>query len=369
MKKTKMIGIITILTFVSAFTACSKETEDNKVIIKEPGKSITVIDDTGKDISKPMITVEQIDKYENMEISDWLDEDTVIVSKENELLDKISLLELSEFYPRSLYLYNLKSKEFKLLKEQKETFLGGATLSPDKKHLIYYENTLGDPAFYVMNMDTLDSFMLSGDKIGGAMSADWADNNTIVGTSYGGAYLASTTGEITILEDLKDESFYFLKKINDTIYYTNQSDNTLRMYHLSTKEIANLELSQVYDIIPSPDLKQMLILQANEAKTSLILCDLYGGNQTVIAEGAEINGVSWSPDQRMIAYNLKADSNNSSVNRLNIYDSLTGESTQIAVDLANIVTNWNPAGDKLVYTEMNDMRYNSSIVSLKLSID
>lgn len=369
MKKTKMIGIITVLAFVSAFTACGKETEDSKVIIKEPGKSITIIDDADKDISKPMITVEQIDKYENMEISDWLDEETVIVSKENTTLDKISLQELSDYYPRSLYLYNLRTKEYTLLKEQKDTFLGGATLSPDKKHLIYYENTLGDPAFYVMNMDTLETFMLSGDPIGGAMSADWVDNNTIVGASYGGIYQASITGEITVFEDLKDSSFYFLKKINDTIYYNYFEDESLRMYHIVTKEMANLELKQIYQIIPSPDLKQMLMKQENETNTTLILSDIYGGNQTIIAEGTEINGVSWSPDQRMIAYNLKADSNNSLVNSLNIYDSLTGESTQIAVDLTNIDTHWNPTGDKLVYIEMDGMKYNSSIVSLKSSID
>lgn len=49
-------------------------------------------------------------------ITDWLNENTVIVSKENTSLDKMSLLEFSDYYPRSLYLYNIDTKEYQLLK-------------------------------------------------------------------------------------------------------------------------------------------------------------------------------------------------------------------------------------------------------------
>jgi TolB protein len=41
----------------------------------------------------------------------------------------------------------------------------------------------------------------------------------------------------------------------------------------------------------------------------MILCDADGGNRKVIAEGTELGGISWSPDQRMIAYSLKANVN------------------------------------------------------------
>ncbi|MCQ4923337.1 hypothetical protein NE686_09590 [Tissierella carlieri] len=101
----------------------------------------------------------------------------------------------------------------------------------------------------------------------------------------------------------------------------------------ATKEKIKLNIKFVYDVIPSPDENKILVLQGNGIKNTLILCDIDGSNQKIIAEGIEIGGVSWPPDQRMIAYNLKGTVNNIMVNGLNIYDMLTGESTQIAVDI------------------------------------
>ncbi|MDF2543909.1 MAG: hypothetical protein K0S47_3627 [Herbinix sp.] len=150
MKNTNFIRTMIAITLISTMTACGKEEE--KVTIKEPGKTITIIDDSDKEESKPDLSVEKIDRYEKLTITDWLDENTVIVSKENESLDKMSLAELSEQYPMSLYLFDITTKDYKLLKEQKDVFLGGASLSKDKKSLLYYEYSLGDPVFYVMNM-------------------------------------------------------------------------------------------------------------------------------------------------------------------------------------------------------------------------
>lgn len=60
-------------------------------------------------------------------------------------------------------------------------------------------------------------------------------------------------------------------------------------------------------------------------KITLALYDTNGGNRKLIAEGAEIEGVSWSQDQRMISYNLKADVNGRTVSGLYVHDMLTGE--------------------------------------------
>lgn len=38
--------------------------------------------------------------------------------------------------------------------------LGGGTLSLDKKFLLYSEYVLGDPSYFIMNLDTKDSFAL-----------------------------------------------------------------------------------------------------------------------------------------------------------------------------------------------------------------
>lgn len=365
MKNSKRNKAILMLSLLLMITACGKVESGDSVPGKEPGENIIIVDDDGKETGKPIISIIKIDRYENMEITDWLNENTVIVSKENNSLEKMSLLELSDSYPKSLYLYNIDTKEYQLLKEQKDTNLGGATLSSDKKNLLYYEYTLGDPAFYVMNMDTLNSF-----SIRGVMSAKWADNDTIIGTSYsGGAYLANTTGKITIVEELNEESLVIVEKIKDYIYYNTGFDESLWRIDLSSKEKVNLNISDVYDVIPSPDGNKILVIQSNGAKKTLAIYDADGSNRKQIAEGAEIEGASWSLDQRMIAYNLKADVNGRIINGLYIHDMLTGKSTQIAVDIQNLSTNWNSSAEELIFIEYNGKQYNSSIVYLKYSLE
>lgn len=369
MKKTKMIIMGLAIALLVFTTACSSEEDANRVIIKEPGETITVIDDAGKEAGEPGVSVEKIERYDNVEISDWLDDETVIVSKENTSLEKMKLEELSDSYPRSLYAYNLNTKQYELLKEQDDVFLGGAALSSDKKHLLYHEFDLGDPVYHVLNLDTLDSFGIIGNPIGGAVSAKWADKETIIGAAYsGGAYTASTTGNISSIAGLNDEALFIVERMKDKVYYNTNSNESLMVLNLATKEKTSLNLDHVYGVVPSPDGNQLLVLQSNGSKRVMILCDADGGNQKTIAEGTELGGVSWSSDQRMIAYSEKADVNGITVEGLYLYDMLTGKSTQLAVDIENAVTSWSPSGNALVYTEWSGNQYNSSIVHLKYSL-
>jgi TolB protein len=369
MKKTKMVikgSIAALLIFV---TACSSGENVDKVTIKEPGETITVIDNAGKEAGDPNVSVEKVESYEKVEMTDWLDEETVIVSKENTSLDKMKLAELSDSYPRSLYLYNINTKQYKLLKEQNNVFLGGAALSSDKKHLLYHEFDLGDPVYYVLNLETLKSFGIIGNNIGGAVSAKWADEDTIIGAAYsGGAYTASTGGSIAPLAELSEEALFIVEKMKDTVYYNTNSDESLMALNLTTKEKTKLKFDHVYKVVPSPDGNQMLVMQTNGSKSVMILCDADGGNSKTIAEGTELGGVSWSPDQRMIAYNEKGDANGITVKGIYVYDMLTGKSTQLAADVENAVTSWSPSGKALAYTEWNGSQSNSKIVHLKFSL-
>jgi TolB protein len=369
MKKTKIFIWACVPALALTMTACSSEGNGNRIVIKEPGKTITVIDDASKETGKPDVAVAKTDLYENVEISDWLSEDTVIVSKENKDLGAMKLAELADSYPRSLYVYNLATKQYEPLKEQANVFLGEASLSPDKKHLLYSEFTLGDPVYYVMNLDTLNSFGITGNNIGGAMSAKWTDNNTVIGAAYsGGAYTASIAGEIAAIAGLDTEGLVIVEQINDKLYYTSNSDESLMMLDLATKEPINLGLEHVYRVIPAPDGKQMLVLQANGSKMTLLLSDTDGNNQKTIAEGTELGGVSWSADQRMIAYNRKADANGTTTKGLYVFDMLSGKSTQLAVDVDIATTTWSPSGEALVYTQWDGKQYNSSIIHLTYSL-
>ncbi len=370
MKKTTWLAMSVIPALLLAATACSSNENSSRVVVKEPGKTITVIDEGGKEQGEPDIAVEKIEKHEQMEITDWLDEDRVIVSKANEALGKMRLEELADSYPRSLYVYNLRTKQLEPLKEQENVYLGGAVLSPDKKQLLYSEFTLGDPAYFWMDLATGETVKLSGEGVAGALSAKWADDGTIVGPSYsGGAFTASVDGSIAPISGLSGDSpLVIVEKIKNKLYYTSNSDSTLTVLDLSTGETSSLKLNDVYSLAPSPDGKQMVALQYNGPTSALLLSDANGDNLKKLAEGAELGGMSWSPDQRMIAYTLKADANGSTLKDLYVFDLLTGKSTKLALDTKNAATSWSPSGQELVYTEWDGKQYNSTVVSLTFSM-
>lgn len=364
MKKKNLISTCIMATLIFTLTACDKE--ENKVIVQEPGKTITIIEDETQEEKESEISVNKVERFDKITITDWLDEDTVIVSKENESLGKMSLSELSDQYPTSLYFLDINSKEYQLVKEQKDVLLGGAVFSKDKKYLLYHEYVLGDPAFFVMNLESKEIFGIMGEPIGGARSALWADNDTVIGSAYSGSvYMADRTGNISLINDLKEESIYLVEKVDNVIYYNTSSDFTLMKLNMDTKEKISLNIEQVYDILPSPDNKQMLILQSNGSKSLMLVYDLLSGEKSVIEEGTDLYGVSWSPDQRMVVYSMKEDENNSTVRSLYVYDMLTGKSTKIAVNTEIISTSWSPSGEKLVYTEWDGKQYISNVVYLK----
>lgn len=364
MKIKYLMNACMMAALLLTMTGCAKER--NKIAVQEPETTKTIIDESKKEESESELIVDKTERLEHIMISDWFDDDTAIVSKDNESLEKMSLSELSGQYPRSLYLLNINSKEYQLVKEQKDVLLGGAVFSRDKKYLIYDEYVLGDPAYFIMNMENHESIGLMGEPIGGAKSAHWADNETVIGSAYsGGIYLADRTGNMSLIEELKDEGIYLAEKLGNNIYYNTESDLTLMTLDLATKEKTSLNLGQVTGILPSPDNKEMIILQNNGPESSMIIYSPEKDEKIIIAENAELYGVSWSPDQRMIAYGMKEDENNASERGLYVYDILNGKSIKIAANTELISTNWSPSGKRLSYTEWDGNQYTSSIIYFK----
>lgn len=359
----KMIPILAAACMLAACTAGGSEPSASSI------PNITVINDTKNPAGEPGVSIKKIVHLDNTEIMDWVDENTVIVSKENESLGKMTLAEVADSYPRSLYVYNLDTRQYKLLQQRKDSHLGGAVMSPDKKSLLYSEYSVGDPVFSVMNMQTLDTFRLTGGSIGGAVSAKWADSETIVGAAYNGeAYTATLDGRITALNKLNEKGLFIVEKVGDTLYYNTQFNASLNTLNLVTQEKKSLNLNNVINVLPSPDGRQMLVLQADGSRTTLLLCDINGNISKTIAKGTELSGISWSPDQRIVAYGLKADVNGANVKDLYLYDMLTDKSTRIAVDVEPITTSWSPSSERLVYTEWKTKPYRSGIVEINYSL-
>ena len=368
MKKLKILVFAALLLVLSTLTACSIWQEENSTVNIEPSESITVNGNKSTETDSPSISIEKIDKYEGMEITDWLNEQTVVLSKENEELEKMSLLDNSESYPRSIYLYNLDTKEYKTVKAQKNMFLGGATLSPDKKHLLYYEYSIGDTAYYLMSMDAVEQSPVTEDNLGIAYTAEWTDDQHVIGASYaGGAYMADTNRNITPITELSGEQLFTVQKIKDKIYYITTDSTSFQLYMLDlvTKEKKNLKVENADGITLSPDGKQMLITQGTEPTRRLLVADAEGNVLRTIAEGSEVTGASWSPNQQMIAYQLKSSINGVDTSGIYLYDVLTDKSVQIMENVGAAKIRWSSSNKKIAITELNEKNYNSSIVYLK----
>lgn len=242
MKKWGIVKIAMFLLFVITLSACSIGQETNKTDIKEPGEVIEESENESNENEIDPISIEKVEQFEGMEITDWMDEHTVILAKENQDFEKMSLLENAEFYPRSLYTYNLDTKEFKTIKAQKDMFLGGATLSPDKKHLLYYENSIGDIAFYQMSLEEGKQTPVTEDIIGSVYTAEWTDENNIIGASYaGGAVMADKEGNVTQIAELQEEQLFNAHKRQEKIYYITTENPSFQVYKmdLKTKEKRN----------------------------------------------------------------------------------------------------------------------------------
>jgi TolB protein len=368
MKRIKIVALALVILF--ALTACSKQQEDNRTVIKEPDKSITVIDKEESDYEEPSVSVDMIYKPFNVvEITDWLDEQNLVVIMENKELEKMSLLERSDQYSRGIYLYNIETKEIKPLKVMANMLLGGAKLSPDKKHLLYRESSIGDSAYYVMNMkDEIQDENIKDEALGLAITADWTDDSKIIGVSYaGGAYLTDDKWDLIPSFDLQDEQLYTVVKKNNKVYYISIAEYfELYVLDLVTNETKKIEIENADGIIPSPDGEKLLITQSTKTGRKLHVTDMFGNILRTIAEGVEISGISWSPDQMLIAYQLRTVENGVDIRSLYVYDVLAEVSKKIEVNFSSAETVWSPSGDKLAVSQFSDASYiNPSIIYFK----
>lgn len=360
--------LLKILVLGLFLTACAPTDDDGRVTIQASGESITVLEEVETGSGTPRLTVKEMKHYPMVEMSDWLDDNTVILSKENPLLEKLSLMESGAAYPASLYTHTLDSGTDTLLKAQAGTNLTGAMLSPDKKSLLYTDYTIGDPSYLVMDLATGKSFPLRDEAIAEAMSAHWTAENTIIGASYtGGAYLATPDGKIQVLEGLKDKAPIDLEKIGSAIYYTTGDQERLQRLDADNTS-TSLDLSGVYEVSASPDGKKLLVLQSEAGQMVLSLYDLESAKRTRLAAGVQFGGLSWSPDQRFIAYNLKSDQNGRVQSALYVYDLLTNTSHMVAVDVEAHHTRWSPSGEKMLFVQYDGAHYLSSLVQFSYDL-
>lgn len=330
-------GMLVIMT-VFTFSGCTSQESQDRKIIEKPDKKLTILDDPNQ-VKGQEVTVEKVDRYEDIGGMGWLNEETVLVGKENKKL----LIKKWKDYPENLYLLNLKTKEQKPLREE-SAHLRTAKLSPDKKHIFYAEYTEKSFSGFVMNSEGREKVQVSKKGVPGPVGGQWINNHQVILRNERNIYLADLQGKI---EDIKkaEEPVFDAFVLGKKVYYNTSDSWNLFLLDLDTKEEQVLK-EKIMWIIPSPNQNRLALVKwTGENKVALVLTDLKGKEVATVAEGNRIFGISWSPDQTKLAYTQMDEDGKGGIF---VADVALGKSTQVAVDIPATRLVWSPSGKKLL---------------------
>lgn len=349
MKKNIARGIMGVL-FISTFTACGRSNTDGRQIINQGNKQITILGNQNEPVNND-IALKKIDTLKGIRALDWIDEETLLIMKDNEQYPKIQL-EGKKAYPKNLYEYNINTKKLKLIAGS-ETDMGYAVLSPDKKYIFYKEGIEANLTGFILNRLTGQKMRVS--NIDSIMNTEgrWIDNNNVIFSEFpqGGIYIANINGEVKPVENIPKGMVSNSAKLGDKIFYTTAGGN-LYVQDIKTKQNKVLKENVVW-FIPSMGSENLAMVKRTEkTKMVLVITDMEGKEKRVLADGTQIFGTSWSKDQSRIAYSVASD--NSGKAGLFVSDINSGKTAQITVDIELVgdEVRWSPSGRKLLATNI-----------------
>lgn len=320
---------IFLILLLTVLNSCGYYNSEKREVLKKNGKTITIIDSSpristakpynGGKLEKSRI---EMDKSEDLpdglfphEMIDWYDENTLILIKNSKKIDiPIEDGGVTNRYTGTMYLYNLKTKSEKILRENVPVD-GQTKLSPDKKFILSHKFINGKSICYTLNMTDKKDFDISNPQYS-TTNGTWLDNNHIIYSSDNGhIYSADTSGEVTDLGKYIQENnkniFSDLFKLDD-IYLGIQTDIFDWNYgpFITILDIKSKEKKVLDDfkrsIYPSPDNTRLAVIKASPQKEktdkTLVLEDFFGTEQKVLVESGDIYWVNWMPNQKHLAY-------------------------------------------------------------------
>lgn len=351
MIKNKAIVLILGLTVSFTLTGCIPKDEGNRKVIDKQGKTITVIENSDNPQIDEEPSLQKIEKLEGIRAMDWLSEDTILVSKENTSLEKIQMEE-GTAYPKNLYYYDLNSEETRVIRED-SSFQGFAVFSPDKKHIFFKKSIEETATAYIMDSDgQKETNATQNDHHVNIYGGRWIDNERVIYPSNTGSiFVADVNGKVSEIGKVDSKYIHDVAKIGDKIYY-NTIDRNLMVLDLISNE-KKVIMDNIVWMIPSPDNSQFaLVRRTGETKMELVLAGLEGNVKKTLAEGTQIFGTSWSPDQSMLAFSIMSE--DGAENGLYVSDLRTDKTTQLSVNMKYLSdpVRWSPSGKKLAASEM-----------------
>ncbi|AEV69657.1 TolB family protein [Acetivibrio clariflavus] len=354
----KVSIFLAIAMTIAVLTACNSNIP-GRTTIKDGDKTITIIEPRAT-AENDELRVEKIDEYKDIRALDWQNEDRLLVSKKNTNVNKISS-EGEVFYPNNLYIFDIISGEYRILKEESANQLF-AEFSPDKKHIFYKTNSEETARGYVMDSQGQNAVSVTGDKTMYVMAGKWVDNERVIYPDFGnGIYEGDISGKIVEVVNLGSESANYAFRNGNDIYYLT-SGLELKKYNLDSKVTDTLD-ENVFKIFPSGDMSKLAYVKmTKDEKVELIMADM-DFNKKTLAEGMAISQAAWSPDNTRLVFSITKEASEES--GIYLSDFKSGETSRISLFDEVIGFSWSPSGKKISVCRF-DKDYNiwSNIITL-----
>ena len=366
------VVLITALTLSSAcgYTAAGREE------IQKGDKKITVLNlkappEAGNTALGNDFGIEKIDRYEGMRGEDWLGDDFILITRENQELEPVRVFDQMSLV-RNLYSYDLKSKEEKSISKKTE-YIWMPIVSPDGRHIFYEKFEAGRYAGLISDLEGNEKAAVEVDPAKGFIlsfsQAKWVDNEEVIVPSSGeGVCLVNVNSKVSKIEGIGRMQTDRAVKVDDKIYYVSTERN-LVAYDIISKQ-SKVVKDNVLDFELSPE-RDMFAVQrkVSESRNALVLTDLYGIEKATLAEAKATFGISWSPDQDKLAYLMISEDESKS--GLHVMDLKSKEDIYVSRDFLNVDNGlkWSPSGKKILASigEVKEMKVidNTYVITLK----
>ncbi|MCB2360239.1 hypothetical protein [Clostridium estertheticum] len=359
----KVILITSSIIFIITFSAFSLNTDTNRQVLDDGGKKITLLKHDNISTYNEL-ALKKINLINDVRAFDWIDDDTILISKENKNYPKLSTPS-GMIYPQNLYLHNLKTNENKLIIGSKLS-MSNAILSQDKKH-VFYKEGIENLTGFILDLKTKQKIQVTKKDSIYPTQGQWINNDNVIFSLLpeGKIYSASVKGKLSLLTNVKGISSTTIKIKND-LYYVVGEKLYKQELNSSNRKLLRKDLTW---LIPSPNQSQFALVKHTSKKTrTLILSDLMGNELKTFAEGTQIMGTSWSSDGSKLAYTVASENNCDA--GLFVADAKNNKVVQLAVDIQYISDSvkWSPSGKRLLASNImlnNNNSFTTYIIDLK----
>lgn len=304
-------------------------------------------------ISSYSLEFSKVKRIEGIYPLGWLDEENIIIKKENKSKGLVEKEDGLKGYPVNIYKYNIKTGEERVLIEAKKD-IEYAVVSPNRKNIFYEEGSELTGTGYIHNLASNKAIQITEQDEIPLGIGRWTDDNSVILFSYtkGVVFTVSVNGD---KREIVPKTEGFMRdpiRVGDKVYYVS-NDYKLYKYDLATKK-TELLLQELAEYIPSRD--GLHFASVPLGRKGIDLRDENGEKKIDIYDGVGVGGFSWSPCGNKLAY-LVSDKSGKG-DSLFVASLSSGKSVKVAENIPQSFPYifWSPSGRKLLIPayEKND---------------